>query len=265
MSTSTSESHAQRPAPTRVAIVTGAARGLGLEITRRLLDDGMAVSMADVDEAISDAAAQLGSQAFATVCDVRDSGQVDSLVQTTISRLGRLDLFVANAGVGSGGPIAEMSDEAYRQTVGVNLDGAFFSCRAAARAMISARAGSIVTVGSIFGRDTPAGAGVHGATKAGVIALTHALARELGPNGIRVNCVSPGNMATEMHWTALRRRSAAANVPFEHVVEEVRAIIPLGRHGTGADVAAVVSFLASDDAAYVTGQTINVDGGYQPI
>src|SRR5215204_1770356 len=258
MSTSTSESHAQRPAPTRVAIVTGAARGLGLEITRRLLVDGMAVSMADVDEAISDAAAQLGSQAFATVCDVRDSGQVDSLVQTTISRLGRLDLFVANAGVGSGGPIAEMSDEAYRQTVGVNLDGAFFSCRAAARAMIPARAGSIVTVGSIFGRDTPAGSGVYGATKAGVMALTHALARELGPHGIRVNCVSPGNMATEMHWNALRRRADSTGIPFVAAVERVRAAIPLGRHGEAKDVAALVSFLASADAAYITGQTINV-------
>jgi 3-oxoacyl-[acyl-carrier protein] reductase len=265
MSTPTSETHAQHPAPTRVAIVTGAARGLGLDIARRLIRDGMTVAMADIDEVVSDAAARLGSRAFPTVCDVRDPGQVDSLVQTAVMRLGRLDLFVANAGVGGGGPIAEMSDEAYRQIVGVNLDGAFFSCRAAARAMIPARAGSIVTVGSIFGRDTPAGAGVYGATKAGIIALTHALSRELGPSGIRVNCVSPGNMATEMHWAALRRRSAAAGVPFERVVEEVRAGIPLGRHGTGADVAAAVSFLASDDAAYITGQTINVDGGYQPI
>ena len=265
MATPTSEARPQHPAPTRVAIVTGAARGLGLDIARRLLHDGMAVFMADIDEALSDAVSGLGSRAYATVCDVRDPGQVDSLVQTTVARLGRLDLFVANAGVGGGGPIAEMSDEAYRQIVGVNLDGAFFSCRAAARAMIPARAGSIVTVGSIFGRDTPAGAGVYGATKAGIIALTHALARELGPYGIRANCVSPGNMATEMHWAALRRRSAAAGVPFEHVVEEVRASIPLGRHGTGGDVAAVVSFLASDDAAYITGQTINVDGGYQPI
>ena len=261
----TSAARPQHPAPTRVAIVTGAARGLGLDIARRLLHDGMAVSLADVDEALSDAVSSLGSRAFAVTCDVRDPGRVDSLVQTTLARLGRLDLFVANAGVGGGGPIAEMSDEAYRQIVGVNLDGTFFSCRAAARVMIPARAGSIVTVGSIFGRDTPAGAGVYGATKAGIIALTHALACALGPYGIRVNCVSPGNRATEMHWAALRRRSAAAGVPFERVVEEVRAGIPLGRHGSGADVAAAVSFLASDDAAYITGQTINVDGGYQPI
>src|SRR5215212_10846125 len=220
MSTPASEARDKHPLPTRVAIVTGAARGLGLDIARRLLRDGMAVVMADVDEVVSDVAARLGSRAFATVCDVRDPEQVDSLVQTTVARLGRLDLFVANAGVGSGGPIAEMSDDAYRQIVGVNLDGAFFSCRAAARVMIPARAGSIVTVGSIFGRDTPAGAGVYGATKAGVMALSHALARELGPYGVRVNCVSPGNMATEMHWAALRRRGAAAGVPFERVVDE---------------------------------------------
>ena len=265
MSTPTSEAGSQHPTPTRAAIVTGAARGLGLDIARRLLHDGMAVVMADVDEVVSEEAAQLGSRAIAAVCDVRDPGQVDSLVETTVTQSGRLDLFVANAGVGGGGPIAEMSDNAYRRIVGVNLDGTFFSCRAAARVMIPARAGSIVTVGSIFGRDTPAGSGVYGATKAGVIALTHALARELGPHGIRVNCVCPGNMATEMHWGALRRRSAAAGVPFERAVEEVRAGIPLGRHGTGDDVGAVVSFLASDDAAYITGQTINVDGGYQPI
>ncbi len=95
--------------------------------------------------------------------------------------------------------------------------------------------------------------------------MTHALARELGPHGIRVNCISPGNMATEMHWAALQRQSAARDMPFEQVVAEVRASIPLGRHGTGDDIGAIVSFLASDDAAYITGQTINVDGGYQPI
>ena len=253
------------PTTQRVAIVTGAAHGLGLGIAERLLRDGMTVILADVDAAVHDAATQLGERTHAVVCDVRDAAHVESLVQTAIAQSGRLDLFVANAGVGSGGPIVEMSDESYRWVVGVNLDGTFFSCRAAARAMMPARAGSIVTIGSIFGRDTPAGSGVYGATKAGIMAMTHALCRELGPYGIRVNCVSPGNMATEMHWLSLRRRSAARGVPFERAVEEVRADIPLSRHGTSADVAGVVSFLASDDAAYITGQTINVDGGYQPI
>jgi NAD(P)-dependent dehydrogenase (short-subunit alcohol dehydrogenase family) len=247
-----------------IAIVTGAARGLGLDIARRLSRDGMAVTLSDIDEVVHDAVAECGDRARAFVCDVRDPRQVDSLVETTLSESGHLDLFVANAGVG-GGPIVEMSDDAYRQIVSVNLDGTFYSCRAAARAMIPSGAGSIVTIGSIFGRDTPAGSGVYGATKAGIVAMTHALARELGPYGIRVNCVSPGNMATEMHWSALRRRSAARGIPLERIVTEVRDTIPLGRHGTGADIGAIVSFLASDDAGYITGQTINVDGGYQPV
>jgi NAD(P)-dependent dehydrogenase (short-subunit alcohol dehydrogenase family) len=225
----------------------------------------MTVTMADVDAAVHESAAPLGSRAYALLCDVGDAAQVDALVADTLARFGRLDLFVANAGVGGGAPVAEMSDEAYRRIVRVNLDGVFFSCRAAARAMIPAGTGSIVTLGSIFGRDTPAGSAVYGATKAGVVALTHALARELGPHGIRVNCVSPGNMDTEMHWTALRRQADAASMDFDAAVAELRAGIPLGRHGTGDDIGAVVSFLASPDAAYITGQTINVDGGYQPI
>jgi NAD(P)-dependent dehydrogenase (short-subunit alcohol dehydrogenase family) len=247
-----------------VAIVTGAARGLGLGIAQRLRHDGMAVTVVDIDEAVHDAA-RAESLAHAAICDVSDAQQIDSLVQTTLERSGRLDLFVANAGIGGGGAVVETRDEEYRRIVSVNLDGTFFSCRAAARAMIPARSGCIVTIGSIFGRDTPAGAAVYGATKAGVLALTHALARELGPHGIRVNCVSPGNMDTEMHWTALRRQATARGVPFDRIVADIRGSIPLGRHGTGADIGAVVSFLASEDAAYLTGQTINVDGGFQPI
>jgi NAD(P)-dependent dehydrogenase (short-subunit alcohol dehydrogenase family) len=254
---------ANLPKP-RVAIVTGAARGLGRGIAERLLNDGMAVTLADIDEAAPGLHRDDG-MARAVTCDVSDAAQVDTLVERTLARFGRLDLLVANAGVGGGGPVVEMTDADYRRLVSVNLDGVFFSCRAAARAMIPARAGCIVTIGSIFGRDTPAGAAVYGATKAGVVALTHALARELGPYGIRVNCVSPGNMDTEMHWTALRRQAAARGTAFERVVAELRSSIPLGRHGSGADIGALVSFLASDDAAYITGQTINVDGGYQPI
>jgi NAD(P)-dependent dehydrogenase (short-subunit alcohol dehydrogenase family) len=250
--------------PGKVAIVTGAARGLGLGITARLVEDGMTVILSDVASDLETVAASLGANALAHRCDVSDASQVDTLVDEAVGRQGRLDLFVANAGIGAGGPIAEMDDETYRRIVAVNLDGVFFSCRAAARVMIAQGSGCIVTVGSIFGRDTPARSGVYGATKAGVMAMTHALARELGPHGIRVNCISPGNMATEMHWAVLEQRARERGVPVEQVIDEVRATIPLGRHGTGDDVGAVVSFLASDDAAYVSGQTLNVDGGYQP-
>lgn len=256
-----------RPTPRlagAVAVVTGAARGLGLATARRLVDDGAHVVLADILAPDPDVAGELGARASVERCDVADSGAVDALVAKAQRRFGRLDIMVANAGVGGGAPVVEMTDDAWRRVLSVNLEGAFYGCRAAARAMIPARSGVILTVGSIFGRDTPAGSAAYGASKAGVVALTQALARELGPHGIRVNCVSPGNMATEMHWSALRRHALRAGVPFETSVDRLRSAIPLGRHGAPEEVAALVSFPASSDAAYITGRTINVDGGFQP-
>jgi NAD(P)-dependent dehydrogenase (short-subunit alcohol dehydrogenase family) len=157
-----------------------------------------------------------------------------------------------------------VTDDAFRRIIAVNLEGVFFTCRAAARAMLPGGAGSIITVGSVFGRDTPAGSGAYGAAKAGVVALTQALARELAPAGIRVNCISPGHMGTELYWSALRRRAAATGRTFDETSAGELAQVPLGRFGTGDDVAGLVTFLASPDAAYITGQTINIDGGLQP-
>ncbi len=248
----------------QVAIVTGAAQGLGLGIVTRLAAEGARVILADLSEAVHAAAASIGPEAAAQVCDVADSAAVDRLVAAAVAQHGRLDIMVANAGVGGGGPIVEMTDEAFRRIVAINLQGTFFCCRAAARAMIPRESGSIVTLGSIFGRDTPARSAAYGASKAGIVALTQAAAREFGPHGIRVNCISPGNMDTEMHWAALQRRADATGETFAHLRDTVRAGVPLGRHGTAAEIAAAVAFLVSPDAAYITGQTINVDGGFQP-
>ena len=254
---------APRPAG-QVAIVTGAARGLGLATAHRLVNDGAHVVIADIDDPLPDVAAELGERATVAHCDVGDSRAVDLLVATVLQRFGRLDIMVANAGIGGGAPVVEMTDEDFRRILTVNLEGAFYCCRAAARAMTPVRNGVILTVGSIFGRDTPVGAAAYGASKAGVTALTQALARELGPHNIRVNCISPGNMATDMHWSALRGRASRDGVSFDTSVERLRSAIPLGRHGEPEDIAALVAFLVSSDAAYISGQTINVDGGFQP-
>lgn len=246
---------------TRV-LVTGGANGLGLGVAQRFVAEGATVWIADVDPETEAIAAGIG--ATGVRCDVSDSARVDAVVAALTERHGGLDVAVANAGIGGGGPIAEMTDERYRRIIAVNLDGVYFTCRAAARAMIAAGSGVIVTVGSVFGQDTPAGASAYGAAKAGVVAITHAIARELAPHGIRVNCISPGHMGTELYWTALRRRAGARGITFEEMSAEELSAVPLGRFGTGEDVGGLVAFLASPDAAYLTGQTINIDGGLQP-
>jgi NAD(P)-dependent dehydrogenase (short-subunit alcohol dehydrogenase family) len=247
----------------RTAIVTGAARGLGRGMAIRLLEAGAEVWMVDRDRLVEEAAKSFGAQA--AVIDVSEPGAIDAIVEEVLGETGRLDILIANAGVGGGAPVVDLSDELYRRIMSVNLDSVFYSCRAAARVMKPAGVGSIVTVSSVFGRDTPAGSAAYGAAKAGVIALTHALARELAADGVRVNCISPGHMMTDLYRNALERRASASGRTYDETAAAELAQVPLGRFGDGEDVGALAAFLCSDDAAYITGQTINVDGGLQPI
>lgn len=244
-------------------LVTGGANGLGLGVARRFVSEGASVWIADRDERVAEVAAEIGAVSGVR-CDVSDSGAVDALIGTVVARHGGLDVVLANAGIGGGAPLTEMSDDLYRTILAVNLDGVFFTCRAAARAMVRHRSGVIVTVGSVFGRETPAGASAYGASKAGVVALTQSLARELAPVGIRVNCISPGHMATDLYWRAIRWRAAASGRTANETADAELSQVPLGRFGDGDDVAGLVTYLASPDAAYITGQTINIDGGLQP-
>ncbi len=243
-------------------LVTGGANGLGLGVARRFAAEGARVWIADVDPNVTSVARDFG--ATGVVCDVSNSTEMDATIDAIMRSTGRLDVAVANAGIGGGARLVDLSDDLIRRILAVNLEGVFFTCRAAARAMIPARSGSIITVGSVFGRDTPAGSSAYGATKAGVVALTHSLARELAPDNIRVNCVSPGHMGTELYWRAIRRRAEAAGTSFDETANQELAAVPLNRFGTGDDVAGLVTFLASEDASYLTGQTINIDGGLQP-
>lgn len=248
----------------QVVFVTGAARGIGWATARRFAELGATVIAFDVDAGVLSHEGAIKGRVRARVGDVSDSTAVDTSVAATVDEFGRLDVMVANAGIGGGAPVVDLSDEQFRQILDVNLFGVFAASRAAARVMIPRRSGAIVTLGSIFGQDPPAGTAAYAASKSGIAAFTVSLSRELGPHGITVNCVSPGHIETDMYAAALQRRASLRGVSLEEITQRELEPIALGRFGSPEDVARVITFLASPEAAYVTGQRINVDGGIQP-
>ena len=255
------------------AIVTGAARGLGAAIAGRLARDGADVVLLDVSADVTataerlgstgDAKARQGQVALGLVADVSDERACAAAVDRAVSAIGGVDVLVNNAGIG--GPDTDVTGTSlteFRRVLDVNLTGTFLMCRAVAKVMIGqGSGGAIVNLGSVFGQQGVAGGAGYCASKAAVALLTHSLALELAPRGIRANTIAPGNMATEMHWDELRSRAARFGTAFDEQVESVRTSVPLGRHGTGDDIAGVVAWLVSPDAGYVTGQTIGVNGG----
>lgn len=249
------------------AVVTGAARGLGRDIAASLAADGGDVVLVDVLPDVAATADELRRagcpQVEPVVADVANEDACGQAIDAAVGVLGGLDLLVNNAAVG--GPnstLVEMTVADFRRVLDVNLVGTWLAARAVARVMTSqGTGGCIINTASIFGQHGIARAGAYGASKAGVVLLSQVLAIELAPHGIRVNAIAPGNMATEMHWDELRSRARVSGRSFAEEVEAVRASVPLGRHGTGTDVAGAVRWLASLDAAYVTGQTIGVNGG----
>lgn len=253
----------------RAALVTGAATGLGEGIARRLAADGWSVALLDISPRVTDTARALASELDGTagtllplVADVADAAALEDAVAAAVEAFGGLALVVANAGIGGpSDPVVDLDLDAWDRVMTVNLRGAFLTARAAARVMRRQGSGAIVLLGSLFGQDPVANGAAYCASKAGVEALGRSLALELAPDGIRVNTIAPGNMATEMHWEELRFRAAVSGRTFEEELGAARRDVPLGRHGTGADIGAAVAWLASDDASYVTGQTISVNGG----
>ncbi len=241
-----------------VAIVTGGGRGLGGGVAARLASEGWQVVVADVREPELEAPGQVFVR-----CDVSREDEVAALMSFVLERHGRLDAVVNNAAIG--GPsttVAQTDAEAFRRVLEVNLVGPFLVSRAAVPLLIESAPGSaIVNVGSMFGQSGVARGAPYCASKGGVEMLTHSLALELAPHGIRVNTVAPGNMMTAMHWDEIEMRADEVGVTPDEMREQIRATIPLARHGTAADIAGAVMWLLGDDASYVTGQTISVNGG----
>jgi NAD(P)-dependent dehydrogenase (short-subunit alcohol dehydrogenase family) len=246
----------------RRALITGAARGIGLATARRFRDDGAAVCLADVLEAeVAREAASLGAPHV--VVDVADEADVERAVEEAADALGGLDVLVANAGILRVGTIADAPLDDVRRVLDVNLMGVFLQYRAAARRFRAQGHGVILGTASQAGRHGYAALGAYCASKFGVVALTETLAKELAPHGVRVNCVAPALVATTMqdelaegYASARGRGEAAADIRARMV-----ATVPSARMADAAEVAAVFAFLASDLASYVSGVTIPIDLG----
>ncbi len=238
----------------RVAIVTGASRGIGRAIATRLAADGFAVALlARNGDALLEVQKEIGSTGGLSsvhVCDLSDCAAYATTIESIVDQYGRLDVLVNNAGMTKDGLMLRMSLEDFDEVINVNLRAVFAGSKAAARPMMKGRWGRIINITSVTGLSGNAGQANYAAAKAGVVGLTKTIAKEFGSKGITSNAIAPGYIETDM--------TASLG---EEIRKGVEKMVPLRRYGQSEEIAAAVSYLASEDAGYVTGQVLVVDGG----
>ncbi|MDD2601053.1 MAG: 3-oxoacyl-[acyl-carrier-protein] reductase [Kiritimatiellae bacterium] len=238
----------------KVAVVTGAARGIGRAIAEDLADRGADVVVCDLrkewlDESVAAVEAK-GRKSLAVAVDVGDGDAVNACIKEVMEKFGRIDIMVNNAGITKDTLLIRMSDQDWDDVMRVNLKGTFLFSRAVARPMMKQRSGAIVNIASIIGLIGNAGQANYAASKAGVIALTKSTAKELASRGVRANAIAPGFISSKM-----------TDALSQDVRDQMLANIPMARFGEPEDIAKAVAFLASDEASYVTGQCLSVNGG----
>ncbi|WP_041089918.1 3-oxoacyl-[acyl-carrier-protein] reductase [Jeotgalibacillus soli] len=239
----------------KVALVTGASRGIGREIALQLARNGANVAVnysgsQEKAEQVAKEIQEMGRKAFVIQANVADTDQVQGMIKQTIDELGKIDILVNNAGVTRDNLLIRMKDDEWDDVMSINLKGVFLTTKAVSRSMMKQRSGRIINISSIVGVTGNPGQANYVAAKAGVIGLTKTTAKELSSRGITVNAVAPGFIETDM-----------TDKLTVEIQDEMKKQIPLARFGQPEDIANVVVFLASDDASYMTGQTLHVDGG----
>jgi meso-butanediol dehydrogenase / (S,S)-butanediol dehydrogenase / diacetyl reductase len=256
----------------KVAVITGAARGIGRAIALRLANEGASICVADVDlalvKSVADEIEANGGKAHAVKVDVRNQKDIDAMVSETLRELGQINIFVGNAGVGVVARLLDTDEEMWDRVMDINAKGTFLTCKAVAKEMIKHGQGGRIIInasgaGKIApGKGTPLGA--YAASKHAVVGFTKQLGLELADKGILVTCLCPGIVDTPL-WDQIDRETAKIEqVPVGSVKARAVASIPLGRIQTPDDVANVVAFLASDDSSYITADAINCAGGLLP-
>ena len=251
----------------KVAIITGAAGDLGKALTRRFLSEGIKVVGVDINPKITETldtikAECAGGDGFTVIADITKTEDVQRMVRQTVERYGKVDILVNNAAVNKpANAIVTMPDEDFDQLADINFKAVFLCTREVAREMIKQKSGNIINIGSYFGKTGHPFFSVYCATKGATVLFTQVAAVELAPYNIRVNEICPGDMDTEMHNKAIREEAQKRGMSYQEMYALDVTAIPMGRVAKTEEVAAGVTFIVSDEAAYITGQAININGG----